>query len=521
MSTDQDWWRGAVIYQIYPRSFAGQSEHGTGTLKGITEKMPYIADLGVDAIWISPFFKSPGKDYGYDVSDYRAVDPMFGTNKDFEDLIGAAHAAGLKVITDYVLNHTSDQHEWFLESRSSRTNPKADWYVWADPKPDGSPPNNWAAHFGGDSWTWCEERGQYYFHNFLAEQPDLNLYNHDVRKEIFNIAEYWMERGVDGFRLDAAAHLFHDLLLRDNPPRTKPIKGAFGAGQAPTQFNSQIHKYDIRIRPALAFLEQFRTVLDKFGAMSIAEVGSERGVRLSAEYTNSAKRLHTAYSFEFISANETKPSLIRDVIKAFNQKEKSAWPSWAFSNHDSVRVASRLNPRGNGYDHDPRLSKMLIALLGSLRGTSFIYQGEELGLPEAKIPQDRVVDPMGLNRKPPDQGRDGARTPMPWTNEKPQNSWLPMPDNHLPLNVAAQEKDPYSVLNFTREFLQWRKNNEVIKLGDIVFKRHKPSQPNLLEFTRSLGEQSLTCRFNLAAPYDFQIEGFHPASLLPPPEPTA
>lgn len=505
-----EWWRGAVIYQIYPRSFLDTNGDGVGDLKGITDKIPYIASLGVDGIWICPFFKSPMRDFGYDVSDYRDVDPLFGTMADFDRLMVEAKKHELKVIIDLVLSHTSQRHPWFMESRKNRDNPKADWYVWANPRQDGTPPNNWVSIFGGPAWTFEPRRKQYYMHNFLKQQPDLNFHNFEVQDAVLDIARFWLERGVDGFRLDTVNLYFHDTQLRDNPP--KQPGHDFGTQlEIPDPYNEQHHVYDKSRPENLLFIKKFRKLLDEYGAFSVGEIGDDDPVMRAAEYTEGKDHLHTAYNLQMMSgAHKTlTPALIRQPIEEF-LKFHGSWPSWAFSNHDVVRAASRWCPQGEGYAHDPALSKMLIALLGCLNGTQFLYQGEELGLPEAKLKFEELKDPWGIHLWPSWQGRDGCRTPMPWN--KTENAgfssikpWLPIPSIHQDLTVADQNKDPESVLNFARKFLNWRKTQDILKSGSITF--HDAGE-DILSFARTLNGQTVNCRFHLSAPYHFEIEGW-------------
>lgn len=496
-----EWWRGGVFYQIYPRSFMDSNGDGVGDLKGITQKLDYVADLGVDAIWLSPFFKSPMKDFGYDVSDYRAVDPLFGTLADFDALLARAHHLGLKIIIDQVLNHTSDQHAWFQESLNSRNNAKADWYTWADPKPDGTPPNNWLSMFGGPAWTFNTKRGQYYLHGFLSSQPDLNFHNPAVQDALLGECRFWLERGVDGFRLDTANYFFCDSHLRDNPPRPQDMTTSANQADFPYPYNMQFHQFDKSQPENIAFLERLRSLLDEFGAtMSVGEIGDDNPVQLAAEYTTGDKRLHTCYQFSYMNGRKNKltSSLVRTPIETFFAAGPDSWPSWAFSNHDVVRALTRFG----GDSRDPRLAKLLIALLCSLRGTAFIYQGEELGLPEATLKFEDLQDPWGISLWPAWQGRDGCRTPMPWTGKTDSagftsaaKSWLPVAAAHLPLNAEAQEQDKESVLNFTRQFLKWRKQNPALIRGDISFTN--TGSENVLAFSRTWEDKSVQCLFNL------------------------
>ena len=482
-----DWWRGAVMYQIYPRSYADSDGDGVGDLPGIIGKLDYVASLGVDGIWLSPFFRSPMKDFGYDVSDYRDVDPLFGTLADFDALVAEAHALGLKVIIDQVWSHSSDRHPWFIESASSRDNPKADWYVWADARPDGSPPNNWQAEFGGPSWTWNQRRRQYYLHNFLIEQPDLNYWNPEVQNEILDIARFWLDRGVDGFRLDVINFIFHDRELRDNPPAAQDRPSIL-----PTRF--QQHVFD-RSRPeALPFLNRLRAVMDSYDArMTLGEVGD---LQVQQIYTEPPDRLHTAYSFFLLATRSAPPALFAEAMQSWSQAP--GWPSWSLGNHDVARFATRLAHSG-----DPREVRALMAVLLCLRGTIFLYQGEELGLPQARVPFEKLRDPFDIAAYGGEVGRDGARTPMPWTSEAPGagfssavDTWLPVDEAHLPLAAAAQEGDADSFLNFTRRLVAVRQASTALRTGTATV---LPAPDGVLAFERTYKKERLTCVFNLSA----------------------
>ncbi len=482
-----DWWRGAVLYQIYPRSFLDTNGDGIGDLPGIAEKLDYVADLGVDGVWISPFFPSPMKDFGYDVADFRGVDPMFGSLDDFDRLLDRAHGLGLKVIIDQVYSHTSDRHPWFQASRQGRDNPFADWYVWADPKVDGTPPNNWLAIFGGVAWEWEPRRRQYYLHNFLREQPDLNLHNPAVQEAILDTARFWLDRGVDGFRLDVANFFLHDPHLRDNPPyaHPNPIK--------PYWLQRQVFN---RSRPeTLDFVARLRAVLDAYpGTMTVAEIASDRPVETMVEYTDGPDRFHTAYSFVLLRQSFGAEH-IRRSVEAMRGETSHTWPSWAFSNHDVERVVSRW-----AAEPSPAFARLMVAVLTSLRGTAFLYQGEELGLPQAAVPYERLRDPEGLTFWPEHKGRDGARTPLPWRADgahagfSDAEPWLPMDPAHRPLAVDRQDADPGSVLNFTRRFLRWRKGHPALIRGAIHFL--DGAEP-LLAFERQGPDGRILCAFNL------------------------
>ncbi|MCH2394304.1 alpha-glucosidase [Oceanibaculum sp.] len=490
-----DWWRGAVIYQIYPRSFQDSNADGIGDLPGILRRIPYVAQLGVDAIWISPFYRSPMIDFGYDIEDYREVDPIFGTLKDFDLLLAAAHRHGLKVIIDMVLSHTSIRHRWFQESRRTRGNPKDDWYVWADPRPDGTAPNNWLSMFGGPAWTWEPRREQYYLHNFLPEQPDLNLHNHEVQEALITECRFWLERGVDGFRLDACNFLMHDPLLRANPPR--PPEAPPTDGVKPNNpYNRQLHIYDKTQPEALDFLRYLRNVTQEYGdIVLIAEIAADDSLKVMQEYAGLGGPLHTAYSFALLGET-LDTQLLPETFFPFHDSRRHGWPSWAFSNHDVSRVATRWG----GRDAPDAYCKLLIAMLTCLRGTIFLYQGEELGLPETDVPYEQIKDPYGLNFFPDFPGRDGCRTPMPWDDNDRHagfstvDGWLPVPNEHLRRSVGAQEATADSVLSFTRNFLRWRKGQAPLILGGIDF---LTTERNLVAFTRTLGEERLLAAFNL------------------------
>jgi alpha-glucosidase len=467
LSGGRDWWRGAVIYQIYPRSFADTDGDGVGDLPGIIAKLDYVAALGVDAVWLSPFFPSPMRDFGYDVSDYRGVDPMFGTMADVDRLIAAAHARGLRIIIDLVLSHSSDRHPWFVESRASRDNAKSDWYVWADAGPDGGPPNNWLSVFGGPAWTRDAHRRQYYLHNFLKEQPDLNFHNPDVRAAMLDVLRFWAGKGVDGFRLDVVNFYFHDRALRDNPPR--PTDAAIATVAAANPYGEQQHLHDKTQPENLAFLEDMRRLLDEYpGTMAMGEFVADGDVVPDmADYTRAGRRLHTAYSFELLAPSFSSMR-IREVIGRMERGIGDGWPSWAFSNHDVARVVSRW-----GFGAHAGAAAVLIALLGSLRGSICLYQGEELGLPEADVPFERLRDPYGMAFWPHYKGRDGCRTPMPWTAADGTagfttgTPWLPIPTEHTTHAIARQESDTKSMLNRTRRFLRWRRDVAPLRLGTL------------------------------------------------------
>jgi len=495
------WWQGAVIYQIYPRSFMDSNNDGIGDLGGIISKFDYIEQLGVDAVWISPFFKSPMADFGYDISDYRDVDPIFGELADFDRLITRANHSNIKIIIDQVLSHTSDQHPWFIESKSDKTNDKADWYVWADAKPDGTAPNNWMSIFGGTAWQWEPRRCQYYLHNFLTSQPDLNFHNPDVRAAVLDNVKFWLDKGVGGFRLDAINFCFHDQELKDNP--AKPAIERTGRGfSADNPYAYQYHYYNNTQPENLVFMEELRQLFNQYDdVVSLGEVSSEDSLKDMALYTDGDQRLNMAYSFELLT-DDFSAQYIRDTIASLEEQMTDGWPCWAISNHDAQRVMTRWG----GEKPPAQLAKMLTAMLGSLRGSICTYQGEELGLTESKIRFEELQDPFGITFWPQFKGRDGCRTPMPWQKEQDNGGfsvakpWLPVSQQHRDLAVDQQHGDHNSVLTSFRAFLAWRKKYPALVVGDIKF---IDTDDNTLVFTRSTmlnGEkQTVLAVFNFNA----------------------
>jgi alpha-glucosidase len=492
--TQPPWWRGAVIYEIYPRSFSDSNADGIGDLQGIIDRLDYVADLGVDAIWIAPFFKSPMADFGYDVADYRSVDPMFGSMDDFERLLARAHSLGLRVIIDQVLSHTSNEHAWFRESRASRDNPKSDWYVWADPKQDGTPPNNWLSIFGGVAWRWEPRRRQYYLHNFLASQPDLNFHDPQLRRAVLDNLRFWLDKGVDGLRLDAINFCFHDPLLRDNPP--KPVEQRIARAFSPENpYAYQYHHHDNTRPENLQFLNELRALLDDYpGTVALGEVSSEDSLATMAEYT-SGDRLHMAYSFELLS-DDASATHVRATVATLESRMSEGWPCWALSNHDVRRVVTRWG----GTRPARALAIQLLAMLCSLRGSVCLYQGEELGLPEADLPFHALRDPYGIAFWPNFKGRDGCRTPMPWDETEhggfsAATPWLPVPQEHRAMCVARQNADRHSTLNAFRAFVRWRKTVPALMWGDI---RLLAIAESVVAFQRTYGEEKILAAFNLS-----------------------
>ncbi|HEX8470660.1 MAG TPA: alpha-glucosidase, partial [Brevundimonas sp.] len=486
-----EWWRGAVLYQVYPRSFADSNDDGIGDLPGVTAHLEHIASLGVDGVWLSPFFTSPMKDFGYDVSDYTGVDPIFGTIEDFDALVARAHDLGLKVIIDQVYSHTSEEHPWFVESRQSKTNAKADWYVWANAKPEGSPPSNWQSVFGGPAWTWDARRGQYYMHNFLKEQPQLAVANPEVQDALIYAMRFWLDRGVDGFRLDAINFAIHDPKLTDNPPFTSN-----GKRTRPFDFQDKIHNQSQPEIPL--FLSRLRALTDSYPGdrFLVAEVGGDRANEEMKQYTHGSDRMHSAYGFLYLYADHLSAELVEKGPAMWPGVDGEGWPSWTFSNHDAPRAISRW---AEGRD-EKAFAQMMMLLLMSLRGNVFVYQGEELGLPQAHVPFDRLVDPEAITNWPETLGRDGARTPIPWKADAVQagfssvEPWLPIDPRHYPLAVDVQEADPASILSLSRELIGLRHRYAALRTGGMHM---HPVAGSVLSFERGEGDDALLCVFNL------------------------
>jgi len=497
-----EWWRGAVFYQIYPRSFQDTTGNGVGDIPGITRRLDHVAALGAEAVWISPVFPSPQADMGYDVSDYTGIDPLFGTLADFDAMLARAHALGLKVIVDQVLSHTSSAHQWFVESRASRDNPRADWYVWADPKRDATPPNNWQSIFSGPAWEWEPRRQQYYFHNFLAAQPDLNFHNPAVQDALLDAVRFWLERGVDGFRLDTANFYFHDARLRDDPPDPKMAGRPW---QTPYSGLRHIHS---KTQPEnIAFLRRLRALCDRYGAALVGEIGDEdRSLATMAEYTRGGDRLHMAYSFELLGPEFT-AAHVRSRVEGFFAAAPDGWPWWSFSNHDVNRHLTRWAAHG----HDPQaLARQCALLLATLPGTIGLYQGEELGLTETDLEFHELTDPPGIRLWPEYKGRDGCRTPIPWDDSAQGGfttgtPWLPLKPPQRARNARAQAGQPGSTLEHYRATLAFRRAHPVLRTAATRF--HDLPEP-LLACERGTGAGALTCVFNLSpVPQRLRVEG--------------
>lgn len=498
----REWWRDAVIYQVYPRSYQDTTGNGMGDLNGITRRLDHIASLGVDAIWLSPFFTSPDADMGYDVSDYTGVSEIYGDIADFDALIARAHDLGLKVIIDQVLSHTSIEHAWFAESRESRDNPKSDWYVWADPRMDGTPPTNWLSVFGGSAWKFDTKRRQYYQHNFLVEQPDLNFHNPAVVDALLDSMRFWLDRGVDGFRLDTVNFYVHDKQLRDNPPSEW---GIFPVNP----YEAQDHVHSKTQPENIAVLQRMRALTDQYESrMMVGEVGEMgRQIDIMAEYTTGGDRLHMAYSFEFLS-HEHSARHFRSRIEKFLEKAPDGWPCWSFSNHDVQRHVSRWTPQGGDAD---AVAKQSIALLTSFPGTLGIYQGEELGQLETDITFDELRDTANIAFWPGYKGRDGCRTPMTWEADAPNagfsagQPWLPVKAPQAARAVDLQEASQGSVLNAYRAALAFRKQRDELRLGSTRF---LDLPEPLLGIRRDHAGRTLTAIFNMSdQPQTLRLDG--------------
>jgi alpha-glucosidase len=484
-----EWWRGAVVYQLYPRSFADSNGDGIGDLRGILHKLDHVAALGVDAVWLCPVYASPGADFGYDVSDHAAVAPEYGTLADLDALIEGCHARGLRVLLDLVVGHTSEAHPWFIASRATRDGPLASRYVWADARADGTPPNNWLSVFGGPAWRWEPRRRQYALHHFLPEQPALNLADPGTMEAIAGVMRFWLARGVDGFRVDALDFVAHDPLLRSNP--AAPLH------EVPAKlFGMQTHLYDMMGAGSDAVLRRLRAEVDAFeDRVLLGEFSSQPGAFSRVARATGSGLLHMAYTLAPLRAGFGHAQA-RALIEAAAHPE--GWPCWSFSNHDVVRAATRWAPPGGP---DPHMTKLLLALLLTLRGSACLYQGEELGLPEAELPFEALRDPFGRSFWPEFRGRDGARTPMPWQGAAPQagftdgTPWLPVPDTHRALAVDAQENDPHSVLHVARALLRMRRATPAL-VGGGLEPLDLPAP--LLGFDRVTAEMRVRCVFNLS-----------------------
>ena len=476
------WWRDGVIYQIYPRSFADGNGDGLGDLIGIISRLDYLNDLGIDAIWLSPFYPSPDKDFGYDVSNYTDVDSRFGTLADFDRLVAEAHQRGIRIVLDLVLNHTSDQHSWFLESRSSQDNPKREWYIWRDH------PNNWQASFGGSAWEYDPVSRQYYLHLFTKQQPDVNWRNPDVRKEMLEVFRFWMERGVDGFRLDVFNAYFKDSDLHNNPPR-------FGL----RAFDRQRHIHDIDQPEMMPFLNDLRVLLDSYPERYAVGETYLATPQKTILYCG-ADKLHASFSFDFTQYNLIYPWYsvwlkARIIQREETFKASGIWPTTVMSNHDLPRAASRYS-RG---ENDAQ-AKLAMTLLLTLRGTPFLYYGEEIGMRDISLRRSEILDPPGKKYWPIYKGRDGCRSPMQWnssayagfSNTQP---WLPVHPNYIRRNVVSQQADPKSLFNFTKNILTLRKETPALCRGEFVPLK---TPTGTVAYLRQLEEQTVLVAMNFS-----------------------
>lgn len=460
-----EWWKHAVIYEIYPRSFQDTDNDGTGDIKGIVSRLSYLKGLGVDAIWITPMYPSPQVDFGYDISDYETIDPQYGTMGDFDTLMKAAKATGIRVIMDLVLNHTSDQHPWFKESRSSKNNPKRDWYIWKDGK-NGGPPNNWQSWFGHSAWTLDPTTGQYYYHHFYIQQPDLNWRNPEVRKAMYNVLRFWLDKGVAGFRMDAVSRLFEDPNLHDDP--YLPGYNAFG------DRNIQ-HKYTDNLPEIHEVFREIRKIVDSYPdhPVLLSEADEPTIGELSKMYGANNDEVQLPMDFQIADVNELSAPKFRKLFNDVENNPAHGWPEYFFSNHDQARQWDRY---GDG-QHNDQIAKLMAVLELTARGTPQMYYGEELGMHNTD-PQrvEDVRDPVGITGWPKDKGRDGERTPMQWTAEMPNagftgphvKPWLPVPSYARTVNVEIEAKDPNSILSFYKTLLALRHTDPALLRGDFA-----------------------------------------------------
>ncbi len=468
-----EWWRGAIFYEVYVRSFQDTDGNGVGDLKGVIDRLDYVASLGVDGLWLSPFYPSPQKDFGYDITDFCNVDPHFGSMEDFVVLRERAHERGLKVLIDIVPGHTSDEHPWFLESRSGRNSPKADWYIWADSAPDGGPPNNWLSSFGGSAWKWAPTRSQYYYHPFLPCQPALNLRNPDVMQAMLDVFHFWMELGVDGFRLDAVQCLCCDPSLRSNPPSPTGESNIMVGGGPNNPFRKQLHMFDRDVPEAIPVLEKLRDAVSHYDPerVLVGELADVDSSRIAVKYTVRGKRLHAVYDFDLINAAQSIEER-REILNNRALFMGSGWLMNVFANHDSMRAVSNLTGFAEEAGLRESAAKLLLFLQATLLGGGIVFQGEELGLPQPELAFADIQDPWATNLWPDFQGRDGVRTPIPWSDSKAnagftdaKKPWLPIPQEHRQVAVSLQEEDPDSVLNFFRSLMQWRGSEPILRFG--------------------------------------------------------
>jgi alpha-glucosidase len=516
--TGPEWWRHAVLYEIYPRSFQDSNGDGVGDLKGITSRLDYLHDLGIDAIWITPMYPSPGIDYGYDISDYTAIDPLYGSMADFDNLVAEAKKRNIRVIMDYVINHTSDQHKWFLESRSSRDNPKRDWYVWRNGKGEtatekGQPPNNWQSWFGHSAWQWDEKTRQYYYHYFYVQQPDLNWRNLEVHKAMDGVLDFWMKRGVAGFRIDAVSRLYEDPEMRDDP--YLPGHNAYG------DRNIQ-HKYTDDLPQVHDVLKEVRSVVDKYpGDPVLVTEADEPNVQALAKMYGNGDEVQLPMDFQIADVNKLSAPRFRELFNEIENNPAHGQPEYFFSNHDQPRQWDRY---GDGV-HNDRIAKLMAVLELTARGTPQMYYGEELGMrttDPARV--EDVHDPIGKLGWPKEKGRDGERTPMQWNASSQAGfttatkAWLPIPPTSAKYNVDAESKDPDSILNTYKRLLALRKNEPALRDGSQVSINN--DDPDVFAFVRRSGDETVVVALNMSAKsrkinFDLQSRGIHGSKLVP------
>jgi alpha-glucosidase len=484
----REWWKGAVIYQIYPRSFQDSNGDGIGDLRGIINRLDYLEWLGVDALWLSPIFKSPMKDFGYDISDYLDIDPMFGTLDDFKELLQKSHERGMKVIVDQVYNHTSDKHEWFLESEKSRDNPKSDWYIWVDGEKDKLP-NNWYAYFGGPAWEWNETRQQYYLHLFVKEQPDLNWRNPEVVKAVMDSIKFWLDMGVDGFRFDVVNMYYKDERLRDDPK----VEGR----NSPIDYHNYYRVFDNDRPETLLAVEKINDLVSQYNdRVTIGEVGSPMGTPAYFQYSMPG-RLNMAFNFEFKEITDYSAKPYRDKIMETEKLFQSvAWPSYVLGNHDSSRFPTKFKNKKN----KDKMVQVLATMLLTLRGTPFVYYGEELGMEDVEVPFEKMVDPEGINFWPKAKGRDPERTPMQWDDGynasfSESEPWLPLSKKYKENNVKNQQNNPDSMLNYYKQVIQLRKNSNAIKFGALEL---VDIHENILSYRRKYENEEILIILNFS-----------------------
>ncbi len=508
-SETQQWWQDAVFYEIYPRSFADSNNDGVGDLNGIASKLDYLKDLGVDAIWITPCFPSPQVDFGYDVSDYENIDPMYGTLADFDHLAAEAGKRNIHIILDFVVNHTSDQHPWFLDSKSSRTSQHRDWYIWRDGKGPGQPPNNWTSTFGGSAWKFDPTTNQYYYHYFYAAQPDLNWRNPAVQDAMFDVTRWWYKRGVSGFRLDAVDTLFEDPNLTDNPV----IPGQKNAYGDPVEKNV----YNTKLPEVHDVLRGLRQVADQYHAVLIGETWTHDIAELNRYYGQGNNELQLPMDFLFTTVNKLSPAEFRKQIAAVNSA--AGWPTFVISNHDIVRSYDRY---GDGV-HNDEIAKLMAGLYLTLRGTPILYYGEEIGMKTTPpTRKDEVQDPIGRTGWPKEKGRDGERTPMQWDDSvnagfSKAKPWLPVPPTYKTHNVADELKDPNSVLSFYKTVLKLRHTNPALSDGNYV--PLNENDDDVLSYLRIYNDQAVLVALNTSGAqqqvkFDFSKNGFSSATPL-------